>query len=142
MSKARSSLGFALKQYFHLSLSMVFSSKHHKYSFTRLLHVNIFPSLNYGSNKSRVYYSPDLFWSRETKFFKMHLNHVKMKEKEDAIVPMDFIVYFNVHNINLCLIAFLRKNFRKSVVCVVLWDPIFLEKSAKNSIDFRKYFKK
>ena len=26
--------------------------------------------------------------------------------------------------------------------CVILWDPIFLEKSAKNSIDFRKIVQK
>ena len=41
-----------------------------------------------------------------------------------------------------CFITFLRKNFRKFRDCVVLWDQIFLEKSAKNSIHFQRFFQK
>ena len=41
-----------------------------------------------------------------------------------------------------CFIAFLRKNFRKLGVWVVLWDQIFLKTSVKNSIHFRKFLLK
>ena len=38
---------------------------------------------------------------------------------------------------NQCFIAFLRKNFGKVKVCVVLWDSSFLEKFAKHLMHFR-----